>query len=425
MPNTNDTAADDASIRFSLLDLGGPSGSTSTSQSDEAAPALDVTPEASEPVQALDSEPAGMSFMERVEAARARTAKLAAEGRAAVRAERNAATDLATEAAPVMEALGVDASLAPSGAERILAGQLTGRDLIAGAAAAGQGVLVGWGGAGELTRGQIVAALESAGLPVEWAPASKSAKAQAAKAADVLTSDGFLVRADRDFTKTRVGGQRSRWTAGRISHGAATGEAFGRIVTSIVLRTDDSLQIEGEGAERILAEYKRLRDGEIFGSADITEWLRGALRTHLRAVKLGGNFYIPRKGAGDAERLCEAVKATGWGTDWTLPALPIASSGQLQRGLADGIKAEAAAVLVELATARAALVGTERTEVGGRAAATLLAKLRTVGERAKDYSVLIGSVMTKDVRNAIMAAVAIVEPLADDTAQRGWQLEMD
>lgn len=298
----------------------------------------------------------------------------------------------------------------------LVAGQL-----IAGAVATGHGVLVSWSGKGELTRGQILECLETAKLPADWAPTARSAHAQAGHAVDTLNGRGYVARSARSGGKTaEERGWRARWTVGTVSAGASVGAAYGETVLVATLASDSALVLDGQSdlAAEVRVEFDRLTAGEIVGSADVTAWLRGVLVGRLGSVRLGGSYYVPRASVAQAVAICEAVSAI-WGCDWMLPALPIATSEQLQRGLANGLTAEAATVLDDLATARAVAAKDGKAEIGGRAAATLLAKLRTVAERAQQYQALLGDDCTRQVRTAVAAAIETVMPLVSDTTQRG------
>lgn len=303
-------------------------------------------------------------------------------------------------------------------------------DIIAGAKSAGSGILIGWSGAGELSRGAIVDALQSVGLPVEWAPRSKSAHAQAGHAISTLTNTGHVVRAERGARRDRHGirAYRARWTVGVVSHTGAVNDSFGRTVLVATLHDNDELRLAHDEtdpdavhlARRVAAEYRRRIDAESFTSAEVTMWLRATITDRYYAVRVGGMYYVPRRNADAAERLCTALASDAkWGSDWMLPALPVSTSEQLRAGLATGFVAEANAVLADLEAARAAAKAAGRSDVGTRAAATLLLKLRDVAQRALMYQAILGDDQLATVRTAVVAAIAVIEPLADDTSQRG------
>lgn len=300
-------------------------------------------------------------------------------------------------------------------------GALRTGDLIAGAVATGHGVLVSWSGKGELTRAQIVSLVAAAGCPADWAPAARTAHAQAGAALDTLNGRGYVVRAARSGGKTAAErGYKARWTVGAITHGGVVGGQLGTTVLVATLSLDGRLELDGDAtlAAEVRVEFDRRTGGEVVGSADVTAWLRSVLVGHLGAVRLGGSYYVPRASVDQAVALCQEV-ATVWGCDWMLPALPIATSDQLRAGLANGLAAEAQDVLDELEAQRAAATKDGKSEIGSRAAATLLAKLIKVQDRAAGYAALLGEKETARVRGAIGKAVETIRPLVSDTTQRG------
>lgn len=301
-------------------------------------------------------------------------------------------------------------------------GALRDGQLVAGAIAEGHGVLVSWSGRGELSLGQIRELVAAAGAPDSWCPKARSAHGQAGHAVDTLNGRGYVVRATRaakgEAMETR--GWRARWTVGVVAHQGGVGETLGRRVLQVTLTAKDELEIEGDAelAQAVREEYRRRTSAEAFGSAEVTDWLRARLLGSLGGVKLGGAYYIPRASVDAAVALCTEV-AKVWGAEWMLPALPIATSAQLRTSLANGLATEAQDVLDELAVARAAATKDGKQEIGGRAAATLLAKLVKVQDRCAAYAALLGEAETARVRAAVTAAVETVRPLVSDTTQRG------
>lgn len=314
----------------------------------------------------------------------------------------------------------------------VVAGALRDGELVAGARVEGQGVMVGWTGRREATRAQLRAVLATAEAPADWAPKSKSAKAQLGAAVGKLSREGLIPRVARDVTEQeRRRGVSARWIIGTANMTGQAGDALGRIALTVEL-VNDAPRFDGDAtlAAEVRAEYDRLTDGELYAAADVTAWLAHTLREHMGAVRLGGQYYVRAQHAALAERLCQALadgsaSYKGWGADWLLPALPVATSAQLRAGLARGLITEARDVLDDLERQRETARKAKREDIGTRAAATLLGRLRTVSERAAQYAVILGAEHFGTIRQEIAAALAIVEPLCDDTSQRGAMLEYD
>lgn len=305
---------------------------------------------------------------------------------------------------------------------------LSGANMVAGAAAEGEAVLVGWSGKGELTRAQISERLEAAGLPTNLTPAARTAHAQAGRSTTEACGTKYDVTAERRGSlPDGAAPYAARWSISTPIHGAAIGQPAATTIGCVTLMSDGSLATEGpaELCAAIRAEFDRRCAGEIFQSADVTAWMRSVVCGTLGGVQLGGVYYVPRSGAARAEALCTSVAAV-WGTNWIAPALPVATSDQLRRGLVRGLSDEAAEILADLATqrtnAKAAFDKGDRksADIGTRAAATFMLRLRTVAERALSYGALLGAELVTELRATVLAALATVEPLLDPAAQRGW-----
>lgn len=304
---------------------------------------------------------------------------------------------------------------------------LSGANMVAGAAAEGEAVLVGWSGSGELTRAQISERLAAAGLPTNLTPAARTAHAQAGRSTVEACGTKYDVTAERRGDLVGAAPYAARWNISTPIHGAAIGQPAATTIGCVTLMSDGSLTTEGpaELCAAIRAEFDRRCAGEIFQSADVTAWMRSVVCGTLGGVKLGGVYYVPRAGAARAEALCTSVAAV-WGTNWITPALPVATSDQLRRGLVRGLSDEAAEILADLATqrkiaAQTAADGKRKTaDIGTRAAATFMLKLRTVAERALSYGALLGPELVTELRATVLAALETVEPLMDPAAQRGW-----
>lgn len=306
--------------------------------------------------------------------------------------------------------------------EAITAGQV-----VAGAKAEGQGSLMGWTGRREATRATLVECLRRAGAPEEWAPASKSAHAHAGAAVNALNRQGFVSRIDRSISRQDRRAVAGRWIVAPVNNGGSVGDSVGRIALTVTLSTAGSLTCEGDWrlTAEVTEEFDRLRNAEVYSAGDVTAWLSSLLSQRLGAVRMAQAWYVRHGQVEMAEAILTSVSESGWGVDWLLPALPVATSAQLRTGLATGLIREAGEVLADLEAQRTAATAAKRADIGPRAAMTLLTRLRTVAERVGQYAVILGEDQVATVRASIVAATAVVEPLCSDTSQRGAVLEMD
>lgn len=311
-------------------------------------------------------------------------------------------------------------------------------ELVAGAKVDGAGIFLGFGGLGSLTRASIAAVLAEAGLPAEWLPAAKSAHAQAGRAVGELNGLGYIVRAARVAKTDPVGVARTwkaRWTVGVADSAAVIGGRFGRTVLTVTLGGGNELRVEGDPglAARVLSDFNASVEGEIYAAADVTAWLHHTLVSRFRAARVGGNWYVRAKYAVDAERLLTVI-ARGWGRDWLLPAIPMATSEQLAAGLVKNFAAEADAVLKEYSDELAEAQKHGKGEIGSKRAQTLHTALKDLAERATGYASMLGDRHVAELRTKLSVAANriaesvdaisirfenIFDELARDAARRG------
>jgi hypothetical protein len=309
--------------------------------------------------------------------------------------------------------------------------------VLAGAAAEGHGALAGWRGQGGLTRAAVLEALVEAGLPADWAPASKRDVGHAGAIMAGVGHGLIARRADaatwsRSEGGTKVRPYRARWVVARNRADAVEGlgAALGDVVLIAELRDDsDELHVEAtQGAQglaaSLLAEYRAARDAEVYASSDVTEWLRLTLARQCGAVRYSTGLYVPRQGRDVAERLVAAVSSR-WGVDWTCPLLPVATSEQLAVGLARGMDADVTAIESDLATERAdALARRKQTEVSPTVAARLLLACTDLDARLDRMAPLCGEHLAP-VRVRLRALVSALQPLVGADVQRFALLELD
>lgn len=307
--------------------------------------------------------------------------------------------------------------------------RITRGDVIAGARADATGILVGWAGAGELTLGRIRELLTEAGVPADWAPRSKSARAHAGTAVEATASVGLIPRAERG--RASDARYTARWHVASLKGlgfaDTQVGDRTGTLAITFTL-TDDSLGFEAmdgwfETATAVVENFRRMRDDEVYKAGEVTDWLRETLLTRCRAVKFGGVWYVPRSHAATAEALLETVSHS-WGQDWLIPAMPVASTDAVRTGLARGLHTEAAAVVRAWEDTVAAARTTGKA-VGTRAAATALARLTEIAARVRGFREVLELTALDSLRTRLEEALERVRPHLSDAAQRGAMLDLD
>jgi hypothetical protein len=310
------------------------------------------------------------------------------------------------------------------------------RDIaLAGGAAEGSGAITGWAGLGSLTRTQIVDALAQAELPAAWAPGTKSAVGYAGRVVSSLNNRGYISRragratwekATEIAKPTRE--YRARWTvAANAASTADVGDALGSVVLTVELHDgSDDLHVKGdeELAQHVIAEYEGKRDAEVFAAGDVTSWLSSVLVRECSAARFGIGYYIPAATRDIAERLVTSIAAL-WGRSWISPLLPVATSAELQQGIARGFTDEIAAVSRKLVTEREAARKKKLTEITAATAARLLRDLSDVDARAEGYRVLCGAEALAPAAAQLRALTGELSKLADDATIRFSMLELD
>lgn len=288
---------------------------------------------------------------------------------------------------------------------------LTSGDIVAGAVAEGHYVLLGWGGTSGLTRGALVDALTAIGR-ASLAPSAPNARAQAGAIVAGLARQRLDVRS----APCTVAGQH-KWTVGKVNHTGAVGDKYGDILLHVTL-TGAVLTYTGDSAlgEPIVAAYNARLAAEVYKSSDVTQWLVGILRWRLQGIKFGAlGWLIPARHATEAQMLCTAVQSTKFGTDWMLPALPVATSDQLRDGIARGLTEEVTDLMGKLATERATAATsrseTRSGEIGPKRAQTFLTELRAIRGRVVSYGQILGERRVAAAATVIRNAIVELEGL--------------
>lgn len=333
------------------------------------------------------------------------------------------------------------------------------KDLVAGAAAEGHGVLTGFNGRGPLTHGAIVKIIVGAGFPESWAPSLVSAHRHAGRAVSILNQNGYVVRADRTKSQRRnekktaddvaietalteqaksdtfaaevlrdrqiendeLPTWQARWyVMSTGARGVKVGESAGHIVMIATLDQNGVLQLDCRNEDlkqRVRTDYETRFEREEHAASDVSEWLKSTLVGKFRAAKLGGNWYVKKQHAADAERLLTAFAKAGWGENFLLPALPVATSEQLLSGLTASFEREVADVLGEYHLL-ANDAREEGKEISSKVSLRILGNLRDLTERCLGYAALLGSDRMASLQDQIVAAATEIETTVAGLSQR-------
>lgn len=307
------------------------------------------------------------------------------------------------------------------------------RTLIGGAVAEGHGVLVGWDGYTEITRSQLSdvyhAAMSEEGVELDpaWLPNVKQAKVQLARAlrdvaGTVFDVEGPVRKRDTD-----------PWTARYLmvrrptGSDARAGQEYGRVVlgaelyemSGAPLLRFDTASGHGE-ADPVVAAVRAAFDartgGEVYTAADVTKWLGGVLKYRLRALRYGGNWYVPRETKKSATVLCETLRRVGWGRHWMVPPLPVADSAELSVGLAIALQADVAEIQAELAYARKVAKDEGKPDISAKQAANYAAKYNAVADDARTRLHLLGPENLKSTLDVVADALIELDSIMEAAA---------
>ncbi len=314
--------------------------------------------------------------------------------------------------------------VAPEVVEQTAPTRLTHGQLVAGAIAEGYGILVGWMGAGEMTRAEKLERIARAGLPKEWAFDAKDPGVQLTRAVKAAAGQAYNCEQEkkRDQQVVEAREHASRWfMVSRTADDARVGAKFGDIALVVTLYTDkpepELVFDEQSNADLVAAVRKEFTDrigAERYIASDISRWLWTTMKQHCGAVKYGGNWYVPRKHRDTAIALVEAFKT--WGENWMDPPLPIATTSQLAQGLANGLRAEVDEELRKLEHQRKLVrekTNDPKADVGERAATNFMQRFRVIGERVCAYEAILGADMVATCREKVRVAMMELNELLD------------
>lgn len=364
-----------------------------------------------------------------------RTANAQAERLAAVR-ESNMETELDRLSRETRGRQAGEAREVLVSATQTVTQAVTNRDIVIGAQTAGAGGLTGWVGHGEMTRTVMAELLNNAGFHEGYLPNPKSVVAHAGYALQALTQEGRVVRADRGG---RVRGSRvmatdgrarefaGRWIVGQANvRQGQVGDSFGEILLTVVVFGDGRMECTGdhELGERVHGDYQRRLSHEVYPAAEVTTWLRSTLMSRFRAIRLGGNWFVPAEHLERAQAFIGAI-SSAWGADWLpVPFLPLATSAQLLSGLTTGLAREVKEALQDLASQRDQARKQNQADIGSRGAATVYKRLEAIATKARGFADMLGPQNVATLRAELQAAIDTVKPLIDDISLRYAQLEL-
>lgn len=309
------------------------------------------------------------------------------------------------------------------------ANPISNQDIVTGAAAEGHGALIGWSGLGSLSRAELLQALSDAGLPESWAPSAKTTVAHAGRAVQSLNGRGYVTRRAR-VERSRFESSRqwvARWIVFRAEAGQAElGDKAGEVILTVeLLKGSDELQAAGLPSlvHEVEADYRALRDAELYSAADVTAWIRSLLYVRCGATAFGVGYYVPAAGRAVAAAIANAM-ARRWGAGWIAPPLPVATGDELRVGVARGLLDDVRSIARSFEAVRARAVGENRNVRPGEAA-RFLSDLSDVNDRTGAYRLLCGDAVIAPIVAEMSTLRATLAPLTDDASVRFSLLDLD
>jgi hypothetical protein len=267
------------------------------------------------------------------------------------------------------------------------------------------GCLAAWHPSGEVRWSVVADAAAAAGVSP---PAERSLRAIAADAVRTIEGGGLRVSVVK---------RGSRWAVYRPARVTEAGASVGEAQVVAELQGD---ALVTDGPEDLCATvrdaFNRARREAVIGSAEVTAWLT-AICHQLRGVSTVYGRWIPPGRATDTwRRVTEALNAARL----PLPSRPaaVASRADVAEEIAGGLRREIEAEVARIAEDAA------RENYGTRAAVSALVDLAALRDKARMYAVITGPGALDAALAQMDALAAKLEPLADDTSQRGAALEL-
>jgi len=313
-------------------------------------------------------------------------------------------------------------------AEREVSRQRVREIILAGAAADGQGALLGWEGCGAPTHEEMVRACTEAGCP-DLAPSPRSDLSHAGEAVMRLNNArcGLMARRENapKGSTAQSRGYIAIWTVNRQIPGAKRGQAGSTCVLTATLRANGDLDLEGptELAEMVRSRYVARRNAEVYRSGDVTDWLQGVLKYEFGCAKHVLGWYVTAGQRERATRLMDALDRSTWG--FISPPLSVATGDELALGIAKGWIREIERLEGKLEAERAAAERAKKTEISATIAANLLADLADLDREADTYRNVLGTESIRGLLDRLRALRSTLSPLATTADVRFALLELD
>lgn len=311
-------------------------------------------------------------------------------------------------------------------------------NLVAGAAAEGQGAMTDWLGRGSRS-GAALAHICHDIIPDAWLPAPKDAPVQLGRAMQAVAGNRYWAKpvahsADPEVRATETWLARWILVTMPVASQVRAGEHFGDIVLVATLEGDkdvanlhtatqptDDPAVQAERTklhEAVRSHYQALVNEQVHTASDITRWLGITLRKRLHCLRYGRAHYIPRETREQAEALVNAFRKDGWGHNWMYPALPVATSGQLSLGLALSIALDVTELANEVGLDRQEAKSKGRPDIGPKALQTRRDKLDIIKSRVNFYADRLGEARS-EVDGPIRDLEVVFEEIAAVHAAEG------
>lgn len=347
---------------------------------------------------------------------RAPRSYLSDDQRAAVRA-RNAAAE-ATPTARARRNDEIAAERAEAEAKRRAQAALDGAILVALSGSEGgtypHGAIVNWRPVGTIGFAVLeAAAIEGGATP----PARRSTASMASSAVNALKAAGYKVETVKRGAHWRVyrsAGQR-----------VALGESIGESIVNATLGGFGGEELDLEGPATLAAivreAFENARAESTLTSADVTSWLGDILDGWRAVPTCYGRWIAPGEITERWLRLAGALAKVG-----VVPARPagVMAREDIRGEIETGLQTEVANLVSKITSARdRAREESKRGEIGIRAATTLINAIADARAKLTLFEVLVGPMAA--ARAELDTVAAELALIADDTAQRGANLELD
>lgn len=303
--------------------------------------------------------------------------------------------------------------------------------VIAGAGADGHGVLTGWHGSGGLPYARLVEIARRAGIANEYMPQPKNAATQLARAVKASAGGRLNVEPGAVDDDEERKPEARWWLVEPATRNARPGDVAGSIALVVSLyRTGEGVvelvfdtQNEAALASTIRHEFDERVGAEQLIASDITKWLNDVHRLALNAVRYGVGWYVPRAKRQIAEAIVESFVEVGWGESWMNPPCPVATSSQMATGIAKGLAAEVAEVMLDLKNTRdklRAAKNDQKADIGPRAAETFMIRFSRCGARMVSHAAVLGKDLLAECQDVVHDAMIELDAVLEGGITADW-----